>query len=824
MRNLRIAIRSLRKTPGFALAFILTLGLGIGANTAIFSIINGVLLRPLPYPNAERLMHLRQPMVAAGIENVNFSFAEVADYRSQSKTIDEFVEFGDWTFSVLGRGEPHRATGGLVTANFFKILGTKPVLGRLLLPDDLQRGASPVVVLTYGYWQRVFGSDPTVIGQTLDLTVKKPVIVGVLEPGSHYATARKQDFYVNYAANDHYSSSSMLDERAHRMTDVYARLAPGATVASAQAELRQIATQLHAAYPAAYPKSRGFDIIVSSWKDELTAKAKPTLMILLGTTVFVLIIACANVANLTLTRLVQREREMAVRAALGAQRSAIRRELLAENLVLSVLGGVLGVALAVACLNLLISYAARFTTRTGEIGLDGWVLGFTLVIAIGTALLFAWAPRLTFMTAPLASMNSGARATGTIGRRRAQRALVISQLAVSFTLLIGAGLLVRSLMQLYAVNPGFDLANVVSLQAPTDLANTGFSPQIQARNMQFTRDMVEKVKGETTVQSAAMASAAPLAGSSPVRRETAVDGKEPDASTSAPTVVTRVVSGEYFETVGTKLKAGRTFKETDTGRAPSVVILSESMAKFYFKSDNPIGKRIRLKQAMLSGIPNSPPVTEWSNPIEVVGIAADSRADGIDTTPIHTMYRPDTQGGAQSTLLVRTSGSTTKLALRLIESIRAIDPNRPLDHVQTLEEIRDETLAPQRLNATLIALFSGLALAIATVGVAGVLSFSVSQRMNELGIRMALGAERKSILFMILGEGALMAAIGLAIGGIAAIPLSRAISGLLFEVKPVDPLTIVFAAFLLVVVALAASMFPARRATAVDPIVALRRQ
>jgi predicted permease len=819
-----IAIRSLRKTPGFALAFILTLGLGIGANTAIFSIINGVLLRPLPYPDADRLVHLRQPAVAAGIENTNFSFAEVADYRSRSKTIDEFVEFGDWTFSVLGRGEPHRATGGLVTPNFFKILGTKPILGRLLVPEDLQKGAAPVAVLTYGYWQRVFGSDPTVIGQTLDLTVKKPLIVGVLEPGSHYATTGKQDFYVNYAANDHYSSSSMLDERTHRMTDVYARLAPGATVAGAQAELRQIASQLHTAYPEAYPPSRRFDTIVTSWKDELTAKARPTLMILLGTTVFVLIIACANVANLTLTRLVQREREMAIRAALGAQRSAVRRELLAENLVLSVLGGALGIALAFAALNLLISYTARFTNRTGEIGLDGSVLAFTLVVSIGAALLFAWAPRLTFMTDPVVSMNAGGRTTGGVGRRRAQRALVVSQLAVSFTLLIGAGLLARSLMQLYAVKPGFDLANVLSLQAPTDLANTGFSPQIQARNMRFTRDMVEKVTGETTVQSAAMASAAPLAGSFPVRREIAVDGAETDAATSAPTVVTRVISGGYFETVGTKLKSGRTFRETDTGTAPAVAILSETMAKYYFKSDDPIGKRIRLKQAIPSGTATSPPVIGWGPPIEVVGIAADSRADGIDKTPMHTMYRPDTQGGAQSTLLVRTSGPTTRLALRLIESIRAIDPNRPLDHVQTLEEIRDETLAPQRLNATLIGLFSILALAIATVGVAGVLAFSVSQRTNELGIRIALGAQRRSILFMILGEGAIMAAIGLVLGGIAAIPLSQLISGLLFNVQPVDPPTIVFAALLLVAVALAAALVPARRATSVDPMTPLRGQ
>src|SRR5262245_29821025 len=265
MRELKVAIRNLRKAPGFALAFILTLGLGIGANTAIFSIINGVLLRPLPYPNADRLMHLRQPAVAAGIENTDFSFVEVADYRAQSKTIDEFVEFGDWTFSVLGRGEPRRASGGLVTPNFFKVLGMKPALGRLLVPEDQSKSAPPVAVLTYDYWQRGFGSDPSVIGQMLDLTVKKVEIVGVLERGSHYATTRKQDFYVNYAANEHYMGASMQDERTHRMTDVFARLAPGATVASAQAELRNIAAQLHSAYPAAYPPARGFDIVVSPW-------------------------------------------------------------------------------------------------------------------------------------------------------------------------------------------------------------------------------------------------------------------------------------------------------------------------------------------------------------------------------------------------------------------------------------------------------------------------------------------------------------------------------------------------------------------------------
>ena len=812
INDIRIALRSLPRIPGFSLAFILTLGLGIGANTAIFSVINGVLLRPLPYPEADRIMHLRQPQTAAGIENTSFSFAEVADYRTQAKTIDQFVEFGDWTFNVLGRGEPHRATGGLVTANFFPLLGARPLLGRMLLSADEGRSAPPVAVLTHAYWQRVFGSDPAAVGQMLDLTVRKALIVGVLAPGAHYATQRKQDFYVNYAANDHYMSASMQDERVHRMTDVYARLAPGASAAAAQAELRTIAARLHETYPAAYPKTRAFDTVVTPWKDELTAKARPTLMILLGTTIFVLVIACANVANLTLTRLVQREREMAIRAALGGPAAFLRRQLLAENLVLSVLGGLLGLAFAVAGLNLLIAYAGRFTTRTGEIRLDGWVLGVTLIVSIAMAMLFAWAPRLTFMTDPVRAMaGAGGRATGSPGRRRAQRALVVSQLAASFMLLIGAGLLTRTLLRLYAVDPGFDLANVLSLQAPN------FATQNGAQSLQFTRDVLERVKGESAVQSAAMASAAPLAGSFPIQREYRVDGADPDAAAGAPTTVTRVVSGTYFETVGTRLRAGRTFQPTDLSTAPPVAILSESMARYYFKQDNPIGRHMSWK--VVNGRTGA---ESWSPAAEIVGVAADSRADGIDQKPIHTLYRPDTQAGAQSTLLVRTAGSPDRLAPRVVETIRGLDPNRPIDHVQTLEEIRDETIAPQRLNATLIGLFAVLALAIATVGVAGVLAFSVSQRTNELGIRLALGAQRGTILRMILGEGATMAVIGLVIGGLAAAPLSRLLDGLLFGVEPVDPPTIAFAAVLLVAVALVAAWIPARRATAVDPMLALR--
>jgi len=809
--DIRIAFRNLTRVPGFAAAFVLTLGLGIGANTAIFSVINGVLLRPLPYPEADRIMYLRQPQVAAGIEDSSFSFPEIAAYRERSKTIDQFVEFGDFTFSVLGRGEPHRAVGGLVTANFFPLLGAQPLVGRLLVAADEAKSAQPVAVLTYAYWERVFGSDPSVVGQTLDLTAKQAKIVGVLKPGAHYATQRKQDFYVNYAANDHYMSSSMQTEWPHRMTTVYARLAPGAVASSAQAELRTIAASLHDAHPEAYPKSRGFDIVVTPWKDELTAKAKPTLVILLVTTVFVLVIACANVANLTLTRLVQREREMGIRAALGAPSSFLRRQLLAENLVLSVIGGLLGLGLAVSGLNLLIAYTSRFTSRIGEIGLDGRVLAFTLVVATAMALLFAWAPRLTFMDDPVSAMGSGGRSTGGRGRRRAQRILVVSQLAASFMLLIGAGLLTRSLLRLYAVKPGFDLEHVLSLQTPN------FAQQTPERLRQFGADLIERVKGEASVKNAAMASAAPLAGSFPQQREFRIDGADADAIGSGPRTVNRVVSGSYFETIGTPLKAGRFFKPTDTTTSPPIVILSESMAKYYFKTDSAIGRHISWK--LTNGITGA---VSWTSPTEIVGVVADSRADGIDQAPMHTIFQPDTQAFVGSTLLVRTTGMPDGLAPRVIETIRQLDPNRPIDHVQTLEEIRDETIAPQRLNATLIGLFAGLALAIATVGVAGVLAFSVSQRTHELSIRMAIGAARGAILRMILGEGAAMALVGLAVGGAAAVPLSNLLNGLLFGVEPADPLTIVMAAGLLLAVAIGAAWVPAQRATAVDPMTALR--
>ena len=438
----------------------------------------------------------------------------------------------------------------------------------------------------------------------------------------------------------------MQDERRHRMTDVYARLAPGATVGAAQAELRQIAARLHDSYPEAYPKSRGFDTVVTPWKDELTARARPTLMILLVTTVFVLIIACANVANLTLTRLVQREREMAIRAALGARGALLRRQLLAENLVLSVVGGVLGLGLAVAGLDLLTKYASRFTNRTGEIALDGWVLSFTLIVSIALALLFAWAPRLGFLDDPVRAMASGGgRATGSPGRRRAQRALVVSQLAASFMLLIGAGLLTRSL---HAALRGRSGVRSRQRAQPAGAGLHRVQPRAPACSSRATSSSASGRRRRCSRRRWPRRRRWPdRSRSSRNSRSTAPISQ---AVASAPKTVTRVVSSGYFETVGTRLKAGRAFLASDSATAPPVVILSESMARYYFKDQSPIGRRLSWK--LFNG--------NWSPKAEIVGVAADTRADGIEQTPLHTMYQPDAQTSAQSTLLVRTAGSTDR--------------------------------------------------------------------------------------------------------------------------------------------------------------------
>ena len=821
--EVRYTFRSLNKSRTYAAAFVITLGLGIGVNTAIFSVINGVLLQPLPYQDADRIMFVQQPANRAGAFDAAFSFIEIDDYRAASRTIDEFVEFGDWDFSVIGRGDPHRVVGGLVTANYFEVLGLRPLYGRTLLPSDDDPGAPPVMVFTHDYWTRMFGADPEIVGKTVKLTTKNVEVVGVLEPGSHYTGSRKPDVFANYTTNDHYTGAAMRDARTHRMTNVFARLAPGATVEAAQAELTQINRRLQDEFRQAYPEQFGYEIIVRPWQDVLTESARPTFLIMMGTVLMVLLLACANVANLALTRLIRRERELAIRSALGADRKRIRRQLFTENLVLALAGAGLGLILAVAGLDLLVSYADRFTIRSEEIGMDGAVFAFTFLVGIGIAMLLAWAPSLPFTTEVGMSLNgAGGRHTGGISRRRLQRVLVVSQLALSFTLLIGAGLLVRSLFRLQGVDSGFEAGTVVTLESPN------FTSLTAQEQLTLFDGTVERIRSFPGVRSAAYATWVPLQSPAPEALTIEAEGLD-ELRASTPTGLFNTVSPDYFRTVGATLLRGRSFDRDDTPETDSVVVVNESLSRVYFGSEDPVGRRIRWQNTRGAWQP-------WQR---VVGVVANTRDAGIAQADVHVIYQPTSQavrrrggvagvtgggGFPAETMLVRTTGEIGPVVRQITEIIHETDPERPVDNVITLRELMREDIAPERLNATLFSAFAILALIVAGVGVFGVMAFSVTQRTKEFSIRLALGAEEGDVLRMVMGEGARLVLGALLLGGVASVMLSGFLSGLLFEIQPTDPVTFVAVAVVLSGVALLAAFIPARRATRVDPIDALKAE
>ena len=813
MGSLRITARSLLRTPGYTMAFVLTLGLGIGLNTAIFSVIHGVLLAPLPYPDAHRILYVKQPALGSGIENVGFSFLEVEEYRTSARTLDEVVEYGDWTFTVVGEEEPHRAVGGLVTSNYFDVLAMTPQLGRALDEQDDGDGAEPVMVLTHDYWTRVFGGDPGVVGRTVRLfAFSSPTttrIVGVLEPGMHYTGTRTQDFFVNYATNAHYQSATMEDDRTHRMTDVFARVRPDRTVEAARAELRALHRGMREEHPGAYPEHLQMTVRATPWQEELTREARPTLLVLMGTVGLVLLLACANVANLTLTRIVRRERELTVRAALGAGRARLRKELLTENLVLSLGGAALGLALAFLGLEMLVQYADRFTVRTGEIGIDLPVLGFTVAVAVGVAVLLAWAPSLPGLHAlgSAAGASGGVRGGAGLSRKNVQRGLVVSQLALSFALLIGAGLMVRSLINLTRVDTGIDYENVVALQSPN---TTGLSAQ---ENLQLMDRVLDEVRSFPGVRAVAHASRAPFEPVTLTQRTFRVEGIAEDGIAS-PMGQVNLVSTDYFRTVGIPMIRGRMFRATDDGDSERVVIINERMARDLFGSGTALGGRIAQQQFDGS----------WSPWARIVGVAANTREYGLALSGTHTLYLPAAQQGAGPTVIVATTGEPGPVARRVQQVVRGMDAERPVDNIATLSELRREDLAADRLNAALFAAFAILALFIAAIGVLAILAFAVSQRTREFGVRMALGAEERQVLGMVLREGALLAAGALLVGGAVAVVLSRFLRELLYEVSAVDPATYVFVGALLSTVALVASWAPARKATRVDPMEALRAE
>ena len=802
------ALRMMRKNPGFTLAAILTLALGIGANSAIFSVVNAVLLRPLPYEHGDRLVTIQQQAPKLGLLDQPFSVPETVDYRTQNRSLDALVEYHQMNFILLGRSEPERVDTGVVSWNYFDVFGMKPLAGRAFRQEDEQPGAPAVLLLSYEYWIRSFGGDPTVVGQSFTMNDKIHTVVGVLPPIPQYPN--ENDVYMPTTACPFRSSQRVIGSRTARMLSVFGRMKSGVTVGQAQADLSGIAGNLQKTYPDVYPARLDYSVATKALRDQLTRNARPTMLMLLGAAGFVLLIACANVANLNLARLVKRERELAVRTALGAGRVRLFRQLLTESLIFALLGGGFGLLLSWGTLNLLISFAARFTARAREIQMDSSVLLFTLLVAVLTSILSGTAPAVAAREAVVANLKEGGgQSTTSRGRRRLRGLLIVSQVAFSFFLLIGAGLMLRSFWKLQHVDPGFQPENVLTMRIGLNFTKYDTNDKQRA----FFDTLLSKVEAQSGVKSAAATMTVPLGDARSMRMagDLMIEGQAVSPGQSMPVGEFRFVSPSYFETLHIPLLAGRLFSKADRPTTPDVAVLSQSAARHLWRGEDPIGKRLSADNGQ-----------NW---VQVIGVVGDVKELGLDKEPADAVYVSITQNAlGDGSLIVKTAGEPLGIAKRVIELIHEIDANQPAARIRSLEQVRAESVAAPRLTTNLLAIFALLALTIAATGIGGVMALVVNQRKHEIGVRMAVGARPNSILRMVLGQGLALAIAGIALGLAGALSLTRVLQGLLFDIRPTDPLTFLGVALVLALAALVACYFPARRAARVDPIVALRTE
>lgn len=796
------ALRMMRKSWGYTLAVIATLGLGIGANTAIFSVINGVLLKPLPYRNGQQLLVLQQHSRNSGARGFSFSEQEMNDYRKQSQTLADLVEYHSMSFTLLGLEEPLTLQTGVVSWNFFDLFGVKPVAGRNFLPSDEQHGAEAVLMLSHKFWMERFGGDPKVVGRMFEMNNRPHRVIGVLPPVPQYPD--ENDIYMPTTGCPTRSSERARTQRNFRMSDVFARVKPGTDLQQVQADLHVITSRLKQDHKDAYPETSGFRASATELKWELTRRARPTFLVLLGTAGFVLLIACLNVANLTLSRVLRREQELAIRSALGANRSRLLRQMLTESTLLALAGGLLGIVLAWGGLDLLVRFATRFTPRAGEVELNLTVLAYALGISVLSGILFGSIPALTGRENPAGTLHeTSGRATATQARQRVRSALVVAQVSVSFLLLIGAGLMLRSFWKLQQVDAGFNPENVVAARVTLNFTKYD-TPD---RRREFFRQFLGRLKANPSVQSATTTLFYPLNQPFPLRGTILIEGRQ--AESQSPFVAhLRVGSLDYFRALGIPLMQGRLFDEHDGKDAPLVAVINQALARKYWRDEDPIGKRISRDNGQT-----------WTT---IVGIVGDVKETALDKDVTEDLYVPYEQVTSASHVLVRTTGDPTAIVKFVRDTVWAVDPQQPVDEIRTLVEVRGESLASPRLTTVLLGIFAALALVITATGISGVMALSVSQRTHEIGVRMALGATPGNVLRMVMGQGLGLVVAGLVLGVVGAMWLTRLMSGLLFAVQPTDPLTFVGVSAALLTVAAAACWLPAKRAVGIDPMRALR--
>src|SRR4051812_31096286 len=804
-QDLRFAVRNLRKYPSYTGVVLLTLALGIGANTAIFSVVHAVLLRPLPYANGDRLIEIRQLAAKSGVANAGVSVKEVRDYRSQTESLDAVVEYHQMSFNLLGHGEASRVQTGVVSASFFDVLGVAPLLGRTFREDDDSKNAPAVLILSYAYWKNALGGDPNVIGRTFEMNDRVHTVIGVLPPIPQFPQATPpDDVFMPPSACPFRSNPQTIENRTARMLTAIGRLKPGIMLERAQSDLAVVNGRLGAEFPEAYDAPHtGFTASALSVHDELTRQARPTLLVLLATTGFVLLLVAANIANLALARVIGRERELALRSALGAGRGRIARQLLTESTLLALAGGALGLLVGWLVRDLLVTFTARFTPRAGEIAIDGTVLAFTGAVSIFTGLLFGLLPAFTRRT-EASVKDAGHR---TVGSRRlgARNTLIVAQVAISFVLLVGAGLLVRSFIKLQQVDAGFRTDRVITALVSLDFVK--YNTPVLRRA--FFTSVLDKVSAEPGLESAAFGISVPLDQAAPFLAGFIVEGQSPADRRAQPQVDFKFASPHYFKTIGMTLLGGRAFTAADDASAPPVAIVNLSMARHNFAGVDPVGRRVSLDNGRT-----------W---ITIVGVVNDAHDYGMAEKPTDELYRSFAQTGPlNASLLVRTAADPGSFARQIPAIVHAVDPRQPVSQIRTLEFIRSTSLAPPRLTAMLVTLFAAVALIITAAGIAGVVAFSVNQRTTEIGLRMALGAPRSSVVRMIVRQGLTPVTIGLAAGVAGALAMTRVVSGLLFAVEPTDPATYVAVLGVLAAVAALACLLPARRAAAIDPMRALR--
>jgi predicted permease len=814
LREIRFAARSLARTKGLTITVVLTLALGIGANAAIFSVLRGVLLRPLVNRDEDRLIFISQSAPGLGVENTNFSVPELQDLRAV-KSISAFGDFSVIGFNMVGLGEPRSIRGGVVGGSYFEVMGLHPVLGRLLDARDDGPKADGAMVLTHRFWTTALKSDPNVLGKTVRLEsfgpARSATIVGVLEPSVPYPA--ETEIIANVVTSPHHLSATMVTGRVHRMTQLFGRLAPGATVDSALAELRAVHGAMVRQYPGDYSQKADFRINAVKLRDQITSGARTILWVLFAAAGLVFVIACSNVANLILARTVRRESELGVRAALGASTAMLRRTLLAESLLLCVGGAAVGVLIADPMLSVIARYAARFSVRAQDLTVDASMLWISAGLAVIAAVLLAYVPRLpsgdTASGFNLAA--GGARVVG--GANRRQRVFAITQIAASFVLLAGATMLLKTLLTLQSIDTGMDLRQVLAINVP--VMSYGKTPE-QVQN--FYKEAIRRSKELPAVTGVAVGTVVPWrdAGSFGPGFEFSGDGHEHGPGEEDPRALFRTISGGYFAVLGVPILSGRDFNDLDRKDGEPVVIVSQSLAQRMFPGQDAVNHHIF-----------------WTDPVmqfigvrtvkrRIIGVAADIDDEHITPQPMLTVYHPIDQEFGGGRLFVHAAGDPNTLAPAITKMIRNLSADQVVENAATLSDVRAEVLTPNRLHAVVFGVFAGVAVAIAVVGVAGVLAFSVSGRTREFGIRLAIGSQPRHLLGKVIAEGVAIAIGGIVAGAIGGYALAQVLAGSIPNMQMAGIVPLVGAAVVLLAAAIIASAWPAARAAKVDVMQALR--